>query len=192
MKRRTQSEQISSALPSQAEVGAGLEHFRLGPRPDPGTRPSAGRRESCSNTAQQSRWRASRNFRPSGGLLDRSAGAKERSVRPSQAWEEGMSWHTSALVIEGDHARRGPDLFEDLGFPGLAEVSEVSGDEAGRSALQGRALGLVRGWTFVWDPMMFLGNGDQVVGFDASIFSGTLPGGGHLGSRQSRIQVDIA
>jgi len=127
-----------------------------------------------------------------GGLLDRSAGAKERSVRPSQAWEEGMSWHTSALVIEGDHARRGPDLFEDLGFPGLAEVSEVSGDEAGRSALQGRALGLVRGWTFVWDPMMFFVPGEHDGAFQSSIWSARLETALLVLSRDGRIYSFIA
>ena len=103
-----------------------------------------------------------------------------------------MSWHTSALVIEGDHARRGPDLFEDLGFPGLAEVSEVSGDEAGRSALQGRALGLVRGWTFVWDPMMFFVPGEHDGAFQSSIWSARLETALLVLSRDGRIYSFIA
>src|SRR5215467_110364 len=33
-KRRTQSERISSAVPSEPEVGNDLDHFRVGPQPD--------------------------------------------------------------------------------------------------------------------------------------------------------------
>lgn len=67
-----------------------------------------------------------------------------------------MSWHTSALVIEGDHAGRGPALLADLGFPGKSEVGEVNGDEAGSGDLAGRAMAVVSGWTIIWDPMMFV------------------------------------
>jgi hypothetical protein len=67
-----------------------------------------------------------------------------------------MSWHTSAISIEGDQAQRGPALFADLGFPGLTAVSEVSGEEAGSGGLPGRALGLIREWTMVFDPWMFV------------------------------------
>jgi hypothetical protein len=73
-----------------------------------------------------------------------------------------MSWHTSALLIEGDQIQRGPALFEDLGFPGLAAVSEVNGEEAGSGGLPGRALGLIRDWTMVFDPWMFIAPGSHV------------------------------
>lgn len=82
-----------------------------------------------------------------------------------------MSWNTSALVIEGDEARRGSALFADLGFPGLAAVSRISGDEAGSSGLRGRALGLVSGWTLVWDPCMFFVPEESAGVFQGRIWS---------------------
>jgi hypothetical protein len=48
------------------------------------------------------------------------------------------------------------DLLADLGFPGLREVAQVNGDEAGSINLEGRAIGVVSGWTLVWDPVMFI------------------------------------
>lgn len=67
-----------------------------------------------------------------------------------------MSWHTSALVIEGDHGGRGSALLAELGFPGRSEVGEVDGDTAGSGDLGGRAMAVVSGWTIIWDPMMFI------------------------------------
>jgi hypothetical protein len=84
-----------------------------------------------------------------------------------------VSWHTSALVIEGHHAERGAQLLADLGLPGKQDVGAISGDQAGASDLQGRAIGLVRGWTVVWDPMMFIPDGlDDLEGmFETGIWS---------------------
>jgi len=67
-----------------------------------------------------------------------------------------MSWHTSALVIEGPQVDRGAQLLADLGLPGKRDVGAVSGDDAGASDLEGRAIAAVAGWTVVWDPMMFV------------------------------------
>ncbi|MDX1555509.1 MAG: hypothetical protein R3212_05735 [Xanthomonadales bacterium] len=67
-----------------------------------------------------------------------------------------MSWHTSAIVIQGDHGGRGPALLAEIGFPGKSEVGEVNGDEAGSGDLAGRAMAVVSGWTIIWDPMMFV------------------------------------
>jgi hypothetical protein len=69
-----------------------------------------------------------------------------------------MPWHTSALVIEGDHEERAAELLADLGFPALKRGPQITGDEAGESSLPGRAVGVVNGWTFVWDPLMFAPN----------------------------------
>lgn len=67
-----------------------------------------------------------------------------------------MSWHTSALVIEGSHLARGPDILADLGLPGRTDVGPISGADVGSSDLEGRAIGVVGGWTLIWDPMMFV------------------------------------
>jgi hypothetical protein len=52
--------------------------------------------------------------------------------------------------------------FTDLGCSGLRQVGEVDGDEAGSLHLGGKAVGVVDGWTLIWDPMMFLGEGPEV------------------------------
>ena len=98
-----------------------------------------------------------------------------------------MSWNTSALIIEGDQARRGSALFADLGFAGLSALSNISGDEAGSSGLRGRALGLVKGWTLVWDPCMFLVPGDSAGVFQGGIWSGRLEAALLALSQEARI-----
>jgi hypothetical protein len=85
-----------------------------------------------------------------------------------------MSWNTCALIIEGDQARRGSALFADLGFAGLSAVSNINGDDAARSGLRGRALGLVRGWTLVWDPCMFLVPEDSAGVFERGMWPSRL------------------
>lgn len=106
-----------------------------------------------------------------GPLAARNWDIKACDWRLPRALEAGMSWNTSALVIEGDQVRRGSALFADLGFPGLAAVSQISGDEAGSSGLRGRALGLVSGWTLVWDPCMFLVPEESAGVFQGRIWS---------------------
>jgi hypothetical protein len=81
-----------------------------------------------------------------------------------------MSWHTSAIVVEGDHVAGATEFLARLGFPGLTRTGEVSGDVAGSSDLQGRAVGVVRGWTLFWDPMMFIPADARGV-FEDSIWS---------------------
>lgn len=81
-----------------------------------------------------------------------------------------MSWHTSAIAIEGDHTKRGAALLAELGFAGLAPVGVVTGDGAGSSDLHGRAVGCVKGWTLVWDPTMFVAE-DSAGVFEDSIWS---------------------
>src|SRR5512140_807877 len=66
-----------------------------------------------------------------------------------------MSLHTSALLIEGDHTRRAAELLSACGFPGKRPRGVMSGAEACGSRFAGRAIACVKGWTFVWDPMMF-------------------------------------
>lgn len=87
-----------------------------------------------------------------------------------------MSWHTSALVIEGHHADRGAQLLADLGLPGKRDVRAVSGDQAGASDLEGRAIGAVGGWTVVWDAMMFIPDGlEDLEGmFETGIWSASV------------------
>ena len=67
-----------------------------------------------------------------------------------------MSWHSSAIVMEGDHTARALEVFSLFGFPHLRQVGEVTGDEASSGHLAGKAVGLVGGWTLFWDPMLFL------------------------------------
>jgi hypothetical protein len=68
-----------------------------------------------------------------------------------------MSWHTSAIAIQGDHAGAAVVLLDAFGLPGLARVGQVDGDTAGSSSLEGVAVGVASGWTLLWDPTVFLG-----------------------------------
>jgi hypothetical protein len=80
-------------------------------------------------------------------------------------------------------------LLADLGLPGKRPVGVVSGDQAGASDLQGRAIGVVRGWTIVWDPMMFIPDGlDDLEGmFETGIWSAAVEQGLLTLSQQSRV-----
>jgi hypothetical protein len=73
-----------------------------------------------------------------------------------------MSWHTSAIVMEGDHTARALEVFGTFGFSHLRYAGEVDGDEAFSVHLDGKAAGVVQGWTLFWDPMMFLGEDPEV------------------------------
>ena len=77
-----------------------------------------------------------------------------------------MSWHTSAIVVQGNHIAGIEKLLASFGFPGMTRTGEISGDAAGSSGLPGRAVAFVDGWTFIWDPMMFrpLSPADQMAG----------------------------
>jgi hypothetical protein len=104
-----------------------------------------------------------------------------------------VSWHTSALVIEGRHSDRAPHLLAELGFPGKTEIGVVGGDAAGSSDLRGRAIGLVGGWTVLWDPMMFVPDGlDDLEGmFDVGIWARPVESALQRLSQASRIYLFI-
>ena len=80
-----------------------------------------------------------------------------------------MSWHTGGVAIEGDVASDPAAVTAALGFAGEFRGQTVSGDGAGSGSLHGRAVGRVGGWTFVWDPLMLMGD-DPAGAFDAGIF----------------------
>lgn len=66
-----------------------------------------------------------------------------------------MSWHTGGAAIKGSDSDPA-SLLESLGFPGLKLSREVDGEEASSSSLEGKAVAVVEGWTFVWDPIMLM------------------------------------
>jgi hypothetical protein len=80
-------------------------------------------------------------------------------------------------------------LLADLGLPGKRDVGVVSGDQAGASDLQGRAIGVVQGWTVVWDPMMFIPDGlDDFEGlFETGIWCAAVEQGLLTLSQRSRV-----
>lgn len=80
-----------------------------------------------------------------------------------------MSWHTGGVAIQGVVAGDPASVVASLGFAGSFSGQMVSGDVAGSSSLDGRAVGTVGGWTFVWDPMMLMDD-DSAGAFDSGIF----------------------
>lgn len=70
-----------------------------------------------------------------------------------------MSWNTGAIFI---HSRLGDvpeQLFARLGARNSEFVGRVSFDEATSGLGEGWAIGVVEGWTLIFDPMMFLSLG---------------------------------
>jgi hypothetical protein len=58
-----------------------------------------------------------------------------------------MSWHTSAVVFEGDSGSRATELLAELGFPDLQPLFET--DDPGHGAHPGQVVGVIDGWTVV-------------------------------------------
>jgi hypothetical protein len=61
-----------------------------------------------------------------------------------------MSWHTNAILIQGDFSKDYPALFKKLGLRGAKAGQLVSFDEAASTFNDGAAIGAVDGWTAIW------------------------------------------
>lgn len=70
-----------------------------------------------------------------------------------------MSWNTGAIFIRSGLGHEPEQLLARLGVQDAKFVGRVSFDEATSGLGEGWAIGVVEGWTLVFDPIMFLSLG---------------------------------